>query len=168
MSCLFSVQNSEPLSQSWNCDPLLLVWSPSLWAGHWARLVVSGVSGLPLLAWSLYPPNELGCDDGDPGILSLLYLGWSLCLTVGAFWRAPRPLSALLWNLVCLTQAVGWWEILVVPGEIRSPWAEGWGSSLLLVTPTWNAFSISWAVQSIGGEQVMAQVPQILTVPTKM
>lgn len=59
MSWLFSVQNSKPLSQSWDSDPLSLGMIPFSVGRHWARLTVSGLFGLPLLVWSLYLLNEL-------------------------------------------------------------------------------------------------------------
>lgn len=91
MSCLFSVQNSKPLSQSWESDPLALGVIPFSMGRHWARLIIFGLLGLPLLVWSLYLLNELRWGWWRPQCSQPAALGLNLLPKVDTAREAPAP-----------------------------------------------------------------------------
>lgn len=71
------------------------------------------------------------------------------CLIVETAWRGHSPLSALIYNLACLTLAIGWWEILVAClSWSRYAALELKGEGVPSPRPhPWSASSISRAVE---------------------
>ena len=91
-------------------------------------------------------------------------------LKVETAWRAPSPLSALIYNLACLTQAIGWWEILEAClswGRYAALEPKGEGVPSPRPHPPGVRLPLAelWREE---GEKVMAQETQTLILPTKM
>ena len=148
----------------------LLVWSPSAWAGlgkaesSWSLwFTSSSLKSLPT-EWTDVRMME------TPVFSACCPWTKASSLKVETACRAPSPLSALIYNLACLTQAVEWWEILVA--------CLSWGRHAALELSFEGAPSPRphppgehlplaelWRGED---EKVMTQETQTLTLPTKM
>lgn len=92
----FLSQDSNPRARM----AALFSQSPAWRARHWVSGGASGIPGLPLQALDPHPTNELGWENEDLSIFSVLCLRLSLRLVSGCLCKKEPLQVALIWGSV--------------------------------------------------------------------